>query len=108
LAGGCRRGCGYADGFLKQFNTGYVYIKNKKYKIVGKIAMDIFMVKVDKTIKYGDKVLIIKNNKHLDEYLKKNDADQFTFYVNLNPTRVKRTVINRFHKKIQHTKSKSR
>ena len=58
---------GYADGIIRA-NTGrYVYINNKKYKIVGNICMDMLFVKVDNTIHVGDKVEIIKDNNHIKE-----------------------------------------
>ena len=54
---------GYADGLLK-VNTGrYVYINNKKYKIVGNICMCNTFVKVTKNIKQTDTVYIIKDSK---------------------------------------------
>ena len=61
---------GYADGIIRK-NTGrYVYINNKKYIIVGNICMDMLFVKVDKNVKVGDKVLLIKDNNHL-KYISK-------------------------------------
>ena len=65
---------GYADGIIRK-NTGrYVYINNKKYKIVGNICMDMLFVKVDNTIKLGDKVTIIKDNNHIKEIAKHLDT----------------------------------
>jgi alanine racemase len=88
--------CGYGDGFPRSFfNGGYVYIKNKKYPIVSKIAMDTFMIKVDKTIKTTDIVEIFKDEKHLSDMINKtmkNDA-YFTVLANINNIRVKRVVI---------------
>lgn len=58
---------GYADGIIRK-NTGRnVYINNKPYKIVGNICMDMLFVKVDDSVKVGDKVAIIKDVEHIQE-----------------------------------------
>jgi len=58
---------GYADGIIRK-NTGrHVYINNEKYLIVGNICMDMLFIKVDDKVKIGDKVVIIKDNKHINE-----------------------------------------
>lgn len=58
---------GYADGIIRK-NTGRnVYINDKSYNIVGNICMDMLFVKVDDTIKVGDKVTIIKDIKHIEQ-----------------------------------------
>jgi alanine racemase len=54
---------------MRSFSGKNVYINNKKYKIVGKIAMDNMSVLVDKNVKIGDDVLIIKNFKHACEFI---------------------------------------
>ena len=65
---------GYADGIIRK-NTGrYVYINDKKYKIVGNICMDMLFVKVDNTIKVHDKVLILKDVNHINEVAKYLDT----------------------------------
>ena len=57
---------GYADGIIRA-NTGrYVYINNKKYPIVGNICMDMLFVKVDKSVKLNDQVVLIKDNNHIN------------------------------------------
>ena len=48
----------------------FVYINNKPYKIVGNVCMDMLFVKVDDTVKVGDKVAIIKDIKHIKEIAK--------------------------------------
>ena len=58
---------GYADGIIRK-NTGrFVFINNKKYKIVGNVCMDMLFVKVDDSVKVGDKVTIIKDIDHIKE-----------------------------------------
>lgn len=58
---------GYADGIIRK-NTGRnVYINDKSYNIVGNICMDMLFVKVDDSVKVGDKVTLIKDIKHIEE-----------------------------------------
>lgn len=58
---------GYADGIIRE-NTGrYVYINDKKYRIVGNICMDMLFVKVDDDVKVSDTVVMIKDIKHIEE-----------------------------------------
>ncbi len=65
---------GYADGIIRK-NTGRnIYINDKEYKIVGNICMDMLFVKVDNTIKVGDKVTIIKDINHIKEISKYLDT----------------------------------
>ncbi len=70
---------GYADGIIRK-NTGRkVYINNKEYKIVGNICMDMLFVKVDETVKVGDKVTIIRDIDHIKEIA--NYLDTITYEV---------------------------
>ena len=70
---------GYADGIIRK-NTGRnVYINDKPYKIVGNICMDMLFVKVDDTVKVGDKVTIIKDIDHIKEIA--NHLDTITYEV---------------------------
>ena len=58
---------GYADGIIRK-NTGrYVYINNKKYKIVGNVCMDMLFVEIDEEVHLYDKVEVLKDNKHIKE-----------------------------------------
>lgn len=61
---------GYADGINRNLTGSYVYINNKKYKIVGSICMDMLMIKIDSSIKLYDKVYIYKDIEHI-KYLSK-------------------------------------
>lgn len=58
---------GYADGIIRKNKGRYVYINDKQYQIVGNICMDMMFVKIDDTIKVGDKVAIIKDINHIKE-----------------------------------------
>ena len=70
---------GYADGIIRK-NTGrYVYINSKKYQIVGNVCMDMLFVKVDDTVKVGDKVTVIKDIEHIKEIA--NHLDTITYEV---------------------------
>lgn len=58
---------GYADGIIRK-NTGRnVFINDKSYKIVGNICMDMLFVKVDDSVKVGDKVILIKDIEHIEK-----------------------------------------
>ena len=61
---------GYADGIIRK-NTGRsVYINNQIYNIVGNVCMDMLFVKVDDTVKVGDRVTLIKDIEHIEEIAK--------------------------------------
>lgn len=65
---------GYADGIIRK-NTGRnVYINNQVYNIVGNVCMDMLFVKVDDTVKVGDRVTLIKDIKHIEEIAKHLDT----------------------------------
>ena len=65
---------GYADGIIRK-NTGRnVFINNKSYNIVGNICMDMLFVKVDDSVKVGDKVVIIKDIEHIKKIAKHLDT----------------------------------
>ena len=56
---------GYADGVNRHLTGAYIYINDKKYKIVGNICMDMLMVKIDDTVNIHDKVYIYKDINHI-------------------------------------------
>ena len=58
---------GYADGFIRKNKNNYVFINNKKCRIIGNICMDMLFVLVDSNVFVGDKVYLIKDNEHLME-----------------------------------------
>lgn len=62
---------GYADGVFRSLsNNGYVYFKGKKYKIIGNICMDQFMVLGDENIQVGDYVEIFGEHILVNEVAK--------------------------------------
>ena len=84
---------GYADGIIRK-NTGrYVYINEKKYKIVGNICMDMLFVRVDETVKVGDKVVIIKDIKHIRDIAKHLDTIPYEIICSIGK-RVPRIYVN--------------
>ena len=52
---------GYADGVPRKIK--HVVINNKKYNVVGNMCMDMLCIKVDDTVKLGDKVILIGGDK---------------------------------------------
>lgn len=58
---------GYADGYIRQYaKDGYMLIKGKKAKIVGRICMDQTMVDVTDIdgVNMGDEVIVFGNGSH--------------------------------------------
>ena len=51
---------GYADGIPKKIK--HVAINGKIFEVVGEVCMDMICVKVDDSVKLGDKVIIVDNN----------------------------------------------
>ena len=63
---------GYADGLLKPNKGRYVYINDKKYKIIGNICMCNTFIKIDENVKLYDTVYVIKDSKdvmRINEYI---------------------------------------
>lgn len=86
---------GYADGIIRK-NTGRnVYINNKSYKIIGNICMDMLFVKVDDSIKVGDKVTLIKDIEHIKLIAKHLDTITYEVICSISK-RVPRIYINDF------------
>lgn len=75
---------GYADGIIRKYTGSYVYINNRKYQIVGNICMDMLFVKVDNRVKIGDKVVIIKDNKHIREISKHLNTIPYEIICNIS------------------------
>lgn len=53
---------GYADGWRRDLQGFYVLIDGKRMPIVGRICMDLTMVKLDKSYPIGQKVTLIGSN----------------------------------------------
>ena len=65
---------GYADGFIRQNQSGDVEIKGKRYSIIGRICMDQMFIKIDKTITKSDKVILFGGLVSIDEVAKRLDT----------------------------------
>lgn len=50
---------GYYDGLNLNYNNNYVFVNNKRYKIIGTINMGMITIKADETIQEGDMVEIL-------------------------------------------------
>ena len=68
-------GIGYADGISRKLsNKGFVYYKNHKFKILGRVSMDSITVDITKSkkiFKIGNYVEVINYSHGIDELAKK-------------------------------------
>lgn len=53
---------GYADGWPRLLQGFYVLVGGRKHQIVGRVCMDMIMVKLDRPYKIGEKVTLIGPN----------------------------------------------
>lgn len=60
---------GFADGLLKQNEGLTVKIKNKQYKIIGEIGMDMTAVLIDEDVNLNDEVIIYDDIKEKSKLL---------------------------------------
>ena len=77
---------GYSDGILTNYNNFYVYINNKKYKVIGSINMGMISALVDENVKIGDIVTIINNEVSYKVYAKSFNVTPYVLLTNLNRT----------------------
>lgn len=77
---------GYADGVTIKYKN--VSIKGKKYQIIAD-SMDMLMVKVDNTVKIGDKVEIFGENISIKEASQNNGCNSYRLF-NMITNRVPR------------------
>ena len=83
---------GYADGLNRKLGNerGYIYIRNKKARIVGNICMDMCMVDItDIDAKEGDDVIIFGKEYPISEMAKTLDTIPYEVLTNIS-RRVKR------------------
>lgn len=64
---------GYADGFFRSNNGGYVFINSKKYKIIA-VDMGMLIVTIDNTVKLYDRVEIIGDNISANDLARRNST----------------------------------
>ncbi|HLS24128.1 MAG TPA: alanine racemase [Pseudogracilibacillus sp.] len=93
---------GYADGWPRALQGFHVLIDGKRHEIVGRICMDMLMVKLDQPYPVGEKVTLIGKNKG-----EKITVDDIATYLNtinyevpcMITSRVPREYINKEVKK---------
>lgn len=61
---------GYADGFDIRNTGNYVFINNKKCKIVGTVNSGMISVLIDDSVKINDEVIVINSVKDISSYTK--------------------------------------
>ena len=85
---------GYADGLNRYLsNKFYVLIKGKKYKIIGLICMDVFMVDLrDDDVSVGDRVVLLGKSGGLEitlhDYAKEIKTSPYEIICNFNYKRM--------------------
>jgi len=85
---------GYADGFNRRLSNNFsVIINNKKYPIIGRVCMDVFMVDVGKNqINIGDQVVLLgkmgKEEITLDDYANALNTSSYEVICNFNYKRM--------------------
>ena len=60
--------CGYADGIPYRFgNRGFVFFKNQKLPILGKISMDLVTVDISHLNQEPDKLTFVGKNQTIND-----------------------------------------
>ena len=77
---------GYSDGLLTNYNNLYVYINDKKYKVIGSINMGMISVSVDKSVKIGDIVTVLSNKDNYKSLAKCFNVSPYILLTNLSKT----------------------
>lgn len=67
---------GYADGFIRAMNGFHVFVGDTPCEVVGRVCMDLTMIRVPETVKIGDEVLIIS-----DDYDAQNSLDNYATHM---------------------------
>ncbi|MDE6583515.1 MAG: alanine racemase [Clostridia bacterium] len=75
---------GYGDGLRRNLSGNFrVIINGKKYASVGNICMDAFFVKVDKSVKVGDEVVVMNDAQYMAKKLETISYEVLTGFSNL-------------------------
>lgn len=77
---------GYSDGLLTKYNNFYVYINNKKYKVLGSINMGMITVLVDSSVKTGDLVTVINKDCNYKSLANNFNVTPYVLLTNLSKT----------------------
>ena len=74
---------GYDDGLFRKSKGRYVAINNKRYHLVGDVAMGMISVKVDDTVKMYDKVTLIGDEIPIKEVARHNETIVYEIMCNI-------------------------
>lgn len=74
---------GYDDGIFRKSKGRFVSINNKRYKLIGDIAMGMINVKVDDTVKMYDKVTLIGDEVPIKEVARHNETIVYEIMCNI-------------------------
>jgi len=88
---------GYADGWPRSLQGFYVLVAGKKQPIVGRVCMDMLMVKIDQPYDVGEKVTLIGPNR--TAYISMDEVADYLNTINYEipcmiTSRVEREYIN--------------
>lgn len=78
---------GYGDGLDLSMKNSSVKIRNREYKIIGNLCMDMLFVHIDDKVKIGDKVNILFDINTLSKH---NHLSLYKILTSLNGSRCKR------------------
>lgn len=74
---------GYDDGLFRKSKGRYVSINNKRYHLVGDVAMGMISVKVNDTVKMYDKVTLIGEEIPIKEVARHNETIVYEIMCNI-------------------------
>ena len=74
---------GYDDGLFRTSKGRYVAINNKRYRLIGDIAMGMICAKVDDTVKMYDKVTLIGDEVPIKEVARHNKTIVYEIMCNI-------------------------
>ena len=74
---------GYDDGLFRKSKGRYVAINNKRYHLVGDVAMGMISVKVDDTVKMYDRVTLIGDEIPIKEVARHNETIVYEIMCNI-------------------------
>jgi len=84
---------GYSDGLSKRNENGFVYINNKRYKIIC-IDMNITTILIDDSIKLYDKIEFLGNNISMKEFSNRNNTNAYEILCEFKES-IPRIIINK-------------
>lgn len=73
---------GYYNGIRVGFN-GFVYYKNNRYKVVGRVCMNHMFILASDDMKLGEYVELISNNIGMKEFIKYNNCTEYEAFLSI-------------------------